>query len=74
MSVEKIINASFKSMRMDLDSGELDGSIKPKKETKETVFLEVWNECLDSEGTVGKEEFIDKLGKIQPNKALNSPV
>jgi len=72
--VEKIINASFKSMRMDLDSGELAGSIVKKSITKETVFLEVWNACMDDEHTVGKEEFIEKLGKRTPYNPLNSSV
>lgn len=72
--VEKIIDASFKSMRMDLESGELEGSIIPKKMTKETAFLETWNECLDDEGTVGREEFVDKLGKHEQYNALNSPI
>jgi len=72
--VEKIISESFKSMRMDLDSGELDGSIIPKKVTKETAFLEVWNECLDSEGTVGREEFLDELSKRDPYNILNSDI
>lgn len=72
--VESIIKESFRTMRMDLDSGELSGSIIPKKMTKETVFLEVWNECMDPAGTVGREEFEDKLGKREPYNALNSPI
>lgn len=72
--VESIIKESFRTMRMDLDSGELSGSIIPKKITKETIFLEVWNECLDEEGTVGREEFEDKLGKKEPYNALNAPI
>jgi len=74
MIVEKIINASFKSMRMDLDSGEQTGSIVPKKETKETVFLEVWTACKDIQGEVGREEFIENLGKRTPYNPLTAPV
>ena len=72
--VETIIDASFQSMRMDLESGEQTGSIVPKKETKETVFLEVWHECKDIQGEVGREEFIDKLGKRTPYLPTNSPI
>lgn len=71
--VENMIKESYKTLKMDLESGEVTGKIGKKRETKDTIFLETWSECLDEDGTVGREEFIDKLSKKPPFNHINAP-
>lgn len=60
--VERIIRSSLKSLRMDMDTGEV-GKLLPDKITKETTFLETWKEFLNEDGTVDRTEFTTELGK-----------
>jgi len=73
--VENIIKESYKSMKMDLEKGEVkDTMVKTKDKIKATI-LETWGECCDPEfdNTVDKHEFIEKLGAKEGFNALTAP-
>jgi len=61
--VEKIITESYKTMKMDLNSGIVLDPMVTKKHTLESQILEIWKECMDDEldGTVDKAEFVTAL-------------
>lgn len=70
--VSDILKDALKSMKMDLDSGELEGSILKKKDTKEKIFFDTWAKTMDINGEVDKDKFIEALGKSSQFNPLNS--
>ena len=72
--VENILRDALKTMKMDLETGELEGSILPKKMTKEKAWLDTWNECMDDDGEVDKDIFVEALGKTENYNQLNAGV
>jgi len=74
--VENIIKESYKSMKMDLEKGEVKDTMINSKDTKKTIILETWGECCDPEfeNTVDKHEFIEKLSTKEGFNALTSPL
>lgn len=61
--VENIINESYKSMKMNLEDGTVSDPMIKKRDSNDTIILEVWNNCMDKDldNTVDKEEFIQAL-------------
>ena len=71
--VERIIKASLKSMRMDMDTGEV-GALVSKTQTEEQIFLTTWTQCM-TDNTIDKDEFLDALndkfkGKLNKGEKL----
>ena len=58
-----ILESALKSMKMDLSSGEMEGSVLKTKDTKDSTFLFIWNACKDINNEVDKEILIDELQK-----------
>lgn len=69
--VENIIRASLRSMKMDLDTGEVVGSVLKNKDTKDYAWLEAWDKVKDEDGEVDKDEFIAELAK-SPKFGMNA--
>lgn len=74
--VESVITASLKSMKMDVESGELEGSILKVKDTKANCIMETWTSCMDKEldNTVDDDEFIEKLSNTTHFNILSAGI
>ena len=74
--VENIIKESYKSMKMNLESGEVNDTYKKTKDTKKEIILETWGECMDEslDYTVDKKEFIDALASKEGFNSLDAPM
>ncbi len=61
--VEGIIEEAYKSMKMDLKSGEVTGNFNKKKDTNDSKILEAIHECQDKEYdyTIDKVELANKI-------------
>ena len=72
--VENIIKESYKSMKMNLDTGKSSDTHKKTKDTKKETILLTWGECMDkSDNSVDKQEFINSLAKKDGFNALEAP-
>ena len=71
--VEKIISESYKSMKMDLETGEVKDTGIKTKDTKLKIILEVWKLCMNEDNTVDREEYISELVKTGRFNALDAP-
>lgn len=74
MIVQNILRESLKSMGMNMDTGKLEKVIQRQVVAKEQVFLETWNNLMDDDGTVNREEFIETLATKEPFNSHNSSV
>lgn len=70
--VENIIRKSLKSLKMDIDTGEVQDVFEKRKQTKERSFLETFNAVMDEDASIDKEEFISKLAEKEPFNALSA--
>jgi len=61
--VESIISESYKSMKMNMQTGEVSGEFNKKKDTNDSKILEAIHECQDSEydNTIDKGELANKI-------------
>ena len=64
--VENIIRKSLLSLKMDMETGEVQESFNKKNVNKKTILNEVWTECCDEDHTVDKDEFLTALAKRTP--------
>ena len=73
--VENIIKESYKSMKMNLDTGKSSDTHKKTKDTKKETILLTWGECMDEQldNSVDKQEFINTLAKKDGFNALDAP-
>ena len=72
--VENIIKESYKSMKMNLDTGKSSDTHRKTKDTKKATILLTWGECMDkSDNSVDKQEFINALAKTGVFNALEAP-
>ena len=74
--VENIIKESYKSMSMNLETGESSDTHKKTKDTKKEIILLTWGECMDEslDNTVDKKEYIDALAKKDGFNTLDAPM
>lgn len=72
--VENIIRESYKSMKMDLNTGVVSDPQKKTKDTKKETILITWGECMDDEldSTVDKDDFIKALGTKEGFSGLDA--
>lgn len=64
--VENIIFESYKTLGMDLNTGEVTESHRKSKDTKEDIWSDTWDECAGLGDMVDKDVFIKKLGSKKP--------
>lgn len=72
MIVHNILRESLKSMGMNIDTGELEKVVEKQKLTKDRVFLLTWNDLMDEDGTVDRDEFIETLATKEPFTVMNA--
>jgi DNA replicative helicase MCM subunit Mcm2 (Cdc46/Mcm family) len=62
--VEELIRQSYKSMNMDIDTGEMKSTLLKSKDVKENSILEAIGECIQEVygNTLAKEELITVMG------------
>jgi len=71
--VEKIINDSYKTMKMDLETGVVGDSHKKSKDSKKDIILLTWGEVMDKvTKSVDRSEYITALGKKEGFNALTA--
>lgn len=64
--VENLILESYKTMGMNLTTGEVTENHRKSKDTKEDIWSETWEEVAGLEGYVDKDDFIKKLSTKKP--------
>jgi DNA replicative helicase MCM subunit Mcm2 (Cdc46/Mcm family) len=71
--VEGIINDSYKTMKLDLETGKVEDTYTKKGDRKKIAVDETWSECMDKDldNTIDKEEFLTKLSKKEGFNSLD---
>lgn len=73
--VTNLLKSSYKSLNVDLDSGEtIQDQFVKKGDSKKVIIHKIWRLCEDSQGLVRSKEFIEKLvdtGEFEKNQALS---
>jgi len=71
--IEEIINQSYKTMRLDLETGVVSDPYIKEGDRKKLVINETWSECMDKDldNTVDKEEFLKLLARKEGFNGLN---
>lgn len=72
--VYTIVRESLKSLDMDIEDGKNQSTFLTTSQSKEKLFLEVWNAMLDDNMELDKGDFITELGKHPPFTALTAEV
>lgn len=64
--VENLILESYKTMGMNLNTGEVTESHRKSKDTKQDIWSETWDEVAGLEVYVDKDDFLKKLSTKKP--------
>jgi len=73
-TVYDIIKESLLSLKMDIEEGKNQSTFLTTTQSKEKLFLEIWNAMMDEIGEIDKDEFIKELGKHTPFTPLSAEI
>lgn len=61
--IEELIRQSYKTMKMDIDTGEVEDNLVKSKDNKKDKILEAITECTESmyDNTIDKEDLIKRI-------------
>jgi len=72
--VYSIIKESLNSLKMDIEGGGNQSTFLTTSQSKEKLFLEIWNAMMDDNFEVDKDDFITELGKHHPFTGLTAEI